>query len=297
MKNIGEECATYGIRESLYRPFCKQYLYYGRDLNHSVFQMPALMPIAQLPNIFIGVIGRRGLGLNPLMVNITPDKNLIENSQWFALYSYAKQTNNLFNVNSINGYTRHDNITDATLSKFKQKYNDAITKEDIFYYIYGVLYSKDYQDDFSGFLFRSLPRIPMLEDFNKFHIMGKKLADLHLNYENVKPLDEVQIDIAGKDDSNLKFYDVKKMKFADNKDKTTIIYNENITISNIPKKAYEYVINGRSAIEWIMHIYQIKVDKQSGIINDPNSYKDGKNVFNLLLSIISMSVQSMDLIE
>ena len=212
------------------------------------------------------------------------------------MYSYAKQQNDCLFKNeskSVNGYIRTDNIADSTLDGFKKTYNNTeITKEDIFYYIYGLLHSVGYQSEFFDFITKEIPRIPMVKHFNEFSAIGKKLADLHINYENIPHLPEVKVIITKEN------YLVTKMKFKSKADKSSIIYNNHIIIENIPSKAYEYVVNGKSAIEWIIDRYEIKIHKDSGIMNDPNLYSsDTKYILNLLLSVISLSVQSVDLIS
>lgn len=162
--------------------------------------------------------------------------------------------------------------------------------------------NKDYVTKYASDFSKGLPRIPVVKDKEKYVEVGRKLMDLHVNYENVPVYDGV--DIEGKSDSS---YVVKKMKFARVKnsetgktedDRSTIIFNDDITIRDIPKKAYEYVVNGRSAIEWIMDQYQIKTDKKSGITDDPNDFSDDpKYIFNLLLRIINISVQTVDLVN
>ena len=152
---------------------------------------------------------------------------------------------------------------------------------------------------FESDLKKSLPRIPLVDtydEFLKFSEAGRKLADLHLNYEKVKPYDKCNI-FAYTDAS----YTVTKMKFSKKGDKSSIDYNDRITISNIPLKAYEYIVNGKSAIEWIMERYAITTDKKSGIVNDPNDWckeaNDEKYIFNLLLRIINVSIQTVDIVN
>jgi predicted helicase len=159
-----------------------------------------------------------------------------------------------------------------------------------------------------------LPHIPLVEDvrdFWKFSKAGRKLAELHINYEDVPPCEGVEvrynneniqaaIDFIG---SGLKDYDlrVQKMRFPQKGQQDTIIYNSKIVVSNIPKKAYEYVVNGKSAIEWIMERYQVKTDKKSGIKNDPNDWAEEvgnpRYILDLLLSIINVSVQTVEIVE
>lgn len=178
----------------------------------------------------------------------------------------------------------------------------GLSLDDTFAYVYGLLNSKEYQEKYANDLKKDLARIPIVKNKEKYVEIGKKLMDLHLNYEEIPVYDDVEITTTGKPD-----YKVKKMKFAKKNDpetgkkvndRSTIIYNDTLTISNIPEKAYQYIVNGRSAIEWIMDQYQVKTDKKSGITDDPNDFSDDpKYIFNLLLRIINVSVQTVDLIN
>src|SRR5699024_490101 len=190
------------------------------------------------------------------------------------------------------------NITDEIANEL------SLTKEEVFSYIYGILHSPEYRMEYKNNLMKGLPRIPKLSENVKqdFVRIGKDLINLHLNYEEIPPYESVQIVFKKKDPS----YKVNKIRFAKIRndegklinDKTTIIFNKDITIENIPEQAYEYIINGRSAIEWIIDQYRIKTDKKSGITDDPNEYSNSeKYIFDLLLSIINVSVQTVDLVE
>ena len=144
-----------------------------------------------------------------------------------------------------------------------------------------------------------LPRLPLVDEpreFWKFSKAGRELAELHVNYENVEPYQKVKV--TGDDG---KFYTVEKMRFPAKDRKDTIIYNSKITVSNIPEKAYEYVVNGKSAIEWIMERYQVTVHKESGIKNDPNDWAkevgNPRYILDLLLSIINVSVKTVDIVN
>lgn len=181
-----------------------------------------------------------------------------------------------------------------------------MSKEDIFYYVYGVLHSPDYRNTFENDLKKMLPRLPLVEDvrdFWKFSKAGRKLADLHLNYEEVPPYEGVEVSGASEEAFQLNpdLYKVQKMRFPKRDQKDKIIYNSKIELNNIPEKAYEYVVNGKSAIEWIMDRYQVKTDKKSGITNDPNDWAKEHDkpryILDLLLSIINVSVQTMDIVE
>ena len=285
---------------SIYRPFCKQHFIYEKDYIQRTYQLDKLFPTGDFNNIIIGIAG---FGSNKkfttMIFNSLTDLHCIgSNTQCFPLYWYEENKKSLFE-SSNDKFIRHDGITDYILLKYKEKYlNETITKEDIFYYVYAILNSDEYNDKFESDLKKSLPRIPMAENYNEFVEFvnaGKKLADLHLNYEKIEPYKKCEI-IKNKDN-----YKVTKMKFGKDKDKSTIIYNDNIIIKNIPKKAYEYIVNGKSAIEWIMERYSITTDKKSGIVNNPNDWcdevNDEKYIFNLLLRVINVSVKTRKIVE
>jgi predicted helicase len=165
--------------------------------------------------------------------------------------------------------------------------------------VYGFLHSKEYRETFANDLKKMLPRLPLVEnvkDFWAFSKAGRQLAELHLNYETVAPYPDV---IVAGDDG--KGYSVEKMRFPKKDQKDTIHYNGKITISNIPAKAYEYVVNGKSAIEWIMERYAVTTHKESGIVNDPNDWAkeigNPRYILDLLLSIINVSVQTVDIVN
>ena len=177
----------------------------------------------------------------------------------------------------------------------------GLNLDDTFAYVYGLLNSKGYQEKYANDLRKDLARIPIVKNTEEYVEVGKILMSLHLNYEQVPVYNGVDITLHSNPS-----YRVTKMKFAKKRDEngklvndlSTIIFNRDITISNIPEKAYEYVVNGRSAVEWIVDQYQVKIDKSSGIVDDPNEYSDDeKYIFNLLLSIINVSIQTVDLIN
>ena len=189
-----------------------------------------------------------------------------------------------------------DNINNHFANKL------GLSADEAFAYAYALLNSADYQQRYANDLRKDLARIPIIKNVDKYVAIGQQLINLHLNYEEVPVYDDVDIQYKGEPS-----YKVTKMRFAKKRnsetgklenDRSTIIFNDSITVSNIPEKAYEYIVNGRSAIEWIMDQYQIKYDKKSDITDDPNDYSnDPKYIFNLLLRIINVSVQTVDLIN
>ena len=307
------------IITSLYRPFTKCHLYLAKHFNEMLYQMPKLFPPQEksyeyLPNLTILVNDGSG-NFGALITDKTSDNHTFPQTQAFPLYYYEKveTKGTLFDNGEEVGYQRKDAIRNYALSEFQKHYDDeTIGKEDIFYYIYALLHNKAYIAKYKNNLTKSLPRIPFAPKFWEFSKIGRELADLHLNYESVKANEQVRIKIKGesgadlfsqavKVELNADDYKVKKMKFggsAKNKDKSVIIYNDKITLENVPLKAYEYVVNGKSAIEWIMERYCVSIDKDSGIKNDANLYSDDpKYILNLLLSVIEVSVKSVDLIN
>lgn len=294
--------------DSLYRPFCNLHFYNDSNWIQRTYQMTKLFPNLKLQNQLICV---RGLGANKEFSVIITDKipslDTIEKCQCFPLYWYEENKNkqmSLFDDESNADYIRHDGISDWILKEVRKRFGDtkSLTKEHIFYYVYGLLHSQGYRERFADDLKKSLPRIPILDrvdDFMTFYKAGKQLAELHLNYEIVEPCPTVKVDMPN-DPTDEDFY-VEKMKFPSKDKKDTIIYNGKIRITNIPKEAYDYVINGKSAIEWLMERYAVTIDKNSQIKNDPNDWgKEHGNpryIFNLMLSVINVSVKTMQIVN
>lgn len=258
-----------------YRPYTKKWLLYDR----SVIARPGKFDNWSTDN---KIIYTSGVGVkkdfSTIMIRNIPESALLENGQGF-----------FFELSDDNGLITNakSNISDYFLNK------SGLNSEDAFYYIYGVLHSPLYRDKYKNDLKKTLPRIPILKNKEKIIEIGRKLGDLHLNYETIEPYSDIEI--RSKMNSS---YKVKKMKHPKKGVLDTIVFNTDITISNIPLKAYEYVVNGRSAIEWIMDQYQVKTDKKSGIVDDPNLFSaDEKYIFHLLLRIINVSVQTVDLVN
>ncbi len=240
------------------------------------------------------------------MTDKIQDQNLLEHTQCFPLYMYDREEEKQDEgfLGSLIGeapdnslkYKRRYALSDAALKKYQDMYGSKVTKEEIFYYLYAVLQSKQYIENYADNLSKEMPRIPMLEGFFEYAKIGKQLAELHLGYERI--VDPASLGLTVK--ITKEDYTVTQIKFAkDGKDKKkdTIIFNPYITISGVPERAYDYVVNGRSAIEWIMESYRVKTDKDSGITDDPNTYGDEKYIFNLLISIIDLSIRTQDLLD
>ncbi|MFV1877929.1 DEAD/DEAH box helicase [Nioella sp.] len=303
---------------ALYRPFFKQWLYFSRRLNERQYQIPRIFPEAGVDNRVI-VVKQRAQGDTQfaLMTDRIIELQTDGGTQCFPLklYEEAPETDegDLFaGEASDTGYTVRDGITDAGLKHFQAAYpGETITKEDIFYYVYGLLHSPDYRDQFADNLSKELPRIPTVKtaaDFWAFTEAGSQLGDLHINYETVEPYPVVvaqgDLRLADIPDPEA-FFRVTKMRFGGKgraKDKTTIIYNSNITITDIPKDAYSYVVNGKPAIEWVMERQAVKTDTKSGITNDANRYAtetvgDPRYPFDLLCRVITVSLETVAIVK
>ena len=290
-------------RKAFYRPFTTTNTYFEDDLNQERYQLPKLFPKTDMENLVISITG---LGTNKdfssIITNKIPDLQLLANGQSFPLYYYEeidKKSQSLFDQahEGEKDYIRRDGISDFILERAKKQYGKNVTKEDIFYYVYGFLHSPEYRETFTSDLKKMLPRLPLLDDvrdFWAFSKAGRKLADLHINYETVEAYPDAIVSGAESE-----FFKVEKMRFPKKDQKETINFNSKITVSNIPLKAYEYVINGKSAIEWIMERYQVSTHKESGIKNNPNDWAEEvgnpRYILDLLLSIINVSVQSVEI--
>lgn len=305
-KNIDEN-ENYYIK-CMYRPFSKTNVAYSRFWNERVYQMPKLFPLSlrQSKNLLICIKGIGDKDFSCLITDCVSDLQLLFNDQCFPLYWYEEKEEAVMadifamaDEPKAKQYIRHDGVTDYILHEAREKYRtNAITKEDIFYYVYGFLHSEEYRKQFAADLKKMLPRLPLVEnavDFKAFSEAGRKLADLHLNYEKRPKPEQVIVERKADD------YIVEKMKFKSKQDKSVIIYNNHITIKNIPLEAYDYVVNGRSAIEWIMERYQVKIDKASQIKNDPNDWAKEHNdptyILDLLLSVITVSLETMKIVK
>ena len=283
------------VVESLYRPFCKTNLYYDEYLVNYPGQMPKLFPTGNENNLLICVSGIGGeKELSTIITDKILDLNALHSgTQCFPLYWYESAAQGgLFGEN----LQRRDGISDFILNRAQNLFGD-VTREDIFYYVYGFLHLPSYREKFSAELKKSLPRIILVDDAEKFWSLsraGRELAEIHLNYETQPAPEGVEV-IGGGD------YRVKKLRFATKDDRTTLIYNDSITIRNIPPKSFDYVVNGRSPLEWIIDRYQVKTDSASGIVNDPNAWSlehdNPRYILDLILSSITVSLKTLDIVE
>jgi len=301
------------VVKAAYRPFCKQHVYFDRQLNNTVYQLPKIFPAAGLPNMGIYNVGAgSAVPFSVLMVDSLPDLHLTgagSNGQFFPRYTYrvSEAGVDLFSEadadTASEGWSRLDNISAKVLEDYRTAFGDEAPADDVFHYTYGVLHAPDYRKAFAADLKKTLPRIPRVAkkaDFDAFTEAGRSLAALHLGYESVAPFPLVE-QLAGSEDVHA--YRVSKMAFGKAgkaPDRTRIVYNSRLTMSGIPEAAYEYQIGARSAIEWIMERYQVKLDKASGIVNDPNDWADEvggpRYIVDLLKRIVTVSLATVEIV-
>ena len=302
------------IVQSVYRPFVKQYLYNDSSWINCTYQMPRLFPYAGANNLAIGISSLAAKGFSGLIVNVIADYHLLESgTQVLPRFVYRK-ADDLDKSNGLDidehGYVREDAIKPEAVEHFRAAYGaegESIDADAVFYYIYGLLHSKEYRETYSNNLVKELPRIPRVEtylEFKAFEEVGRYLADLHVNYESVEPYDGCTIEKA----DNV-HYRVEKLAYGKikgktgnaAKDKSCIVYNDTLTIKNIPLEAQDYIVNLKSALDWVVERCCVKQDKETGIVNDYNDYAaevgDEKYIFNLILRVITVSLETVKIVN
>ena len=277
------------FRTALYRPFCQQYLYFDHFWNERRYQQHRIFPTpeneAENRVIIVSDHGFRS-GFNTLMTNLISDLHTLAASdsfQCFPFYTYNED-----------GTNRQENITDWALAQFRTHYgDDTITKWDIFHYNYAVLHHPDYREKYQANLRRDLPHIPFTVDFWGFANAGKTLANLHVNYESVPKYEKLQL----KETPNTQRIDwqVEKMRFS--KDKTQIYYNDYFTLAGIPAEAFAYQLGTRSALEWVVDQYRVKVDKRSEIVSDPNRAEEPRYIVDLIGRVVTVSLETVEIVK
>ena len=315
------------FRASLYRPFFRQHAYVDRQWNNTVYQLPALFPTREHANVGFYQVGAGSAVLfSVLMLDAIPDLHVTgagSGGQFFARWRYEKVApdDGMLDFDDageadtdpdvIAGYRRIDNLTDHALATFQAAYGQAITKDDIFFYCYGLLHSPDYRDTYAADLKKMLPRIPLVTDPWPYVEAGRRLSELHLGYETAEPYPLAGLGSpAPSGDAAYDHFRVERMTFAKVRDqetkklvadRSTVVYNSRITLNGIPGEAYRYMLGSRSAVEWIIDRYQIKTDKASGIVNDPNDWSrevgDPRYIVDLLARIVKVSLETMAIVD
>lgn len=296
-----------------YRPFTREAGYYDRPLNDMVYRLGAVFPTRDQANIslFLPAPGASAPPFMALMSSHLIDLGAcgISAAQFFPRWTYetadgGDQAPLVDPSGDIDewGYRRVDNITDGILKVYRDAFGNKVTKDDVFFYLYGVLHSRQYRTTFAAELKRMLPRIPLAssaEDFAHIVEAGRDLSDLHVDYENVEPYPLAEQGPLGGDPWTV--YRVEKMKWADKATKKAIIYNKHVTLGDIPADAHRYMLGSRSALEWLIDRYQVKTDKASGIVNDPNDWgrehDDPRYIVDLVKRVTRVSVETMKIVD
>ena len=308
------------IRSARYRPFMKQHLYFAPHVVEVASQTDRLFPPGH-ENFGFAITGAAShFDFCAVAADGVPDFHLLDTGQFFARWRYqsVEPADGMLALEAgegeggvvTAGLRRIDNVTDEALHHFKGGYGASFTKDDVYFYVYGLLHSTDYRETYAADLKRSLPRIPLVADATPFVEAGRRLSELHLGYENVAPFAVEGLATDLKPDAPYEYFRVEKMKFAKVRDpetkklvvdRSTIVYNGHITLSGIPEEAYRYMLGSRSAIEWIMDRYQVKTDKASGIVNDPNDWsrevEDPRYIIDLLARIVTVSLETMKIVD
>jgi predicted helicase len=228
--------------------------------------------------------------------------------QFFPRFAYEPTSSDpgLFDDDETAGYRRVDNITDAALARFTTAYGPGVSKDDVFFYTYGVLHVPGYRTEFAADLKKMLPRIPLvpvISDFEALAVAGRRLSDLHLGYESVEPYplrELVEESAAGSE----ALFRVRKMSYGKAgklPDRSTLLYNAHVTLTGIPEETHEYMLGSRSALDWLIDRYQVKQDKASGIVNNPNDWcdevGDPRYIIDLVKRIVTVSVETVKIVN
>lgn len=308
--------ATSSLRRASYRPFNAQWVHFQAELNERQYQLRQIFPLETSRNVGLVLTAPSSHypEFSALMTDTLPDLHLHDSGQFFPRYTYVESDINLFSQgdgpsSTADRYTRVDNITDATLASYRSQYGEAVTKDDIFYYVYGLLHSPDYRQRFGADLKKMLPRIPRVpsaEDFRAFSDAGRALSELHIGYEDVEPYPlEEHWTAAAEGLDEYERFRVTKMKYGGNAragwDKTTVKYSAWLTLTGIPEEAQRYMLGSRSAVDWILERYQVKTDKASGIVNDPNDWSrehdQPRYIRDLIGRIVTVSLETMEIVD
>ena len=298
----------------MYRPYIAQWLYNQKFWLERSYQMPSIFPFAGAQNLVIDTVGVGASNFSCLMSKQIVDVQCESNGQCLPRYLYRPVGTSANNGQTgdqvvVNGYVREDAIKPEAVAHFRAAYaghESEIDADSVFYYIYGILHSKDYRETYANNLQKELPRIPRVatfEDFKAFEQAGRALAELHVNYEQVEPYTGCTVSglKKGAKASDLRVTKLKYGKIAGKKgnaalNKTKIIYNGKITISGIPLEVQDYVVNKKSALDWVVERCGVSVDKDSQIANDFNNMAtemgDPQYILHLILRVITVSLET-----
>ena len=298
------------IRKAAYRPFVATNCYADYIFVTMKGLVDQIFPDSSSENRVICVPGKGSKkSFSVLVTDTITDLNFNEAStRCFPRYWYPKPTDEPNVTNTFQGIDEPleciDNISDTALRSFSDHYHDdTITKDAIFDYVYGILHVPSYIKEFENNLRKEMPRIPFAPDFHTFAEAGSALASLHLNYETCEQYPDLKVEpvspsLLWEPEPEHFRLGTRAMRFADKETKTTLIINEHVCISGIPQEAHQYVVNGRTPLEWFIDRYKIKQDRESGITNDPNGwFENPRDLVTAIKRIVYVSVESTKIIE
>ncbi|MGO3089956.1 MAG: DEAD/DEAH box helicase [Galactobacter sp.] len=309
-----------GFRDSVYRPFQKQAVYFDRQANERVYQLPGFFPTPDAKNIGFYINGTHAESIPAvLMTDLLPCLDMYgKGGKFFARYSYTKKEDSeagtLFassgtddGADGPDGYARVDNITDWALHDYQATYGQDVSKDDVFFYVYALLHSTEYRQRYASDLKKQLPRIPRVEgrdNFAAFVAAGRELSALHIGYEDMEPYPLSETVLPGAPTDEYERFAVTKMKYggkSGNWDKTTLKYNQWITLTGLPLEAQEYMLGSRSGVDWLVERYQVKTDKKSGIKNDPNDWprehEQPRYIIDLIGQVVGLSLRTQQIVN
>lgn len=300
------EWSNQRVQESMYRPFSKQLLAADNQILEGSSILQRAFPTPDTTNIGFYLVGPgNDKPFSMLASDLIPDLSFWGSGggQFIARYSYTAPEEDVL----MSLPTRRDNVTDWALGEYGKKYGEEVSKDDIFFYVYGLLHSADYRSKYEAELKKTLPRIPQVadrDDFFTFANAGRKLADLHIGYEKVEPYPVIESVTTLAPEDEFERYAVSKMKYGGKSgawDKTVIKYNQHITIESIPEETQRYMLGARSGLDWILERYQVKTDKASGIVNDPNDWSrehdQPRYIIDLIGKITTVSLETMRIVD
>ncbi len=299
------------FRIAMYRPFCKQHVYFNPKYIEVVSKILFMFPTLDAPNQVVAVTGRGSTkDFSSLITAVIPDLELVSKNQCFPRWQYESLSSDSLDAwvwdesadtDTVPGYRRVDNITDWCLTQFREHYASLdIVKDDIWHYLYGLLHAPDYRERYKADLSKDLPRIPFAPDFAVFRDAGASLAALHLGYETgpLYPLD-VEVQAVQPDTYQLGQRPMRWGGTRKDLDKSVLQVTPHVTLRDIPDEAHKYVVNGRTPLEWAMDRLHIRQDKESGIINDPNAWfaADPASLVSHLQRLVYLSVETHRIVE
>ncbi|WP_418345859.1 DEAD/DEAH box helicase [Rhodococcus pyridinivorans] len=306
-----------------YRPFNRQWSYLDRHVNDMIYQLPSMFPTPNHKNIGVVLTGAAShFEFTPFITDLLPNLHVLDTAQFFPRWTYLKAESAEGELDFASaetddvdeyGYRRVDNITDSILTLYRDTIGDHVTKDDIFFYVYGLLHDPSYRQAYAADLKKMLPHIPTPESRVRFEQLadaGRRLSELHIGYETVKPYPlDIQLK-KGASAEDRETWRVSKLKWGKKKDvetgkniddRSVIVYNPKVTITGIPEEAERYMLGSRSALAWILDRYQVKTDKASGIVNDPNDWcdehDDPRYVVELIQKVTTVAVETMKIVE